>query len=177
MNEVKTLRKLAVGHKGLRPVSAMPNWNIEDLESAGLDAMPYPGTLRDSINRIIVREAILVARDPDWLMEKLYYIAAPGAQLVIDCPFGSHDRAEEWHFKRKMFADTMRKYEPKWSFDRRTFFCDGLFFPPNLDPEQIAIAVSNSRNVCKGIACEFSAQKPVPEGYKPADPVSLFKMI
>lgn len=167
MSEAQLLKKMNVLVPGARPVQGMLNLSY-------LELAVHPAF---SFDRIICKDALLTCEDPDALMRRLHIVAKHGCQLVIDAPFGSHDRAEEWQFKRKIFADTLRRYEPEWSFRRRTFYCDGLFFNAGIDPEQLGMAVANLRNVTKGIACEFTAQKPVPDGYKADDPVSVFKMI
>ena len=171
MSEVKVLKKLNVLVRGDSPY--LPNMDNLNYRQAAVNA--GGNAIYD---RIIARETILMVNDPEEMMDRLYEISKPGCQLIIDVPFGSHDRAEEWQFKRKVFADTLRQFEPNWRFVRRTFYLDSFFFNnPGVDIEQLGMAVANLRNVCKGIACELVAQKPVPEDYKASDPVSSFKLI
>lgn len=168
MSEANVLRKLNVLTEGIRPILGMDNYPINQLTS--LEMRSY--------DRIICRDALLLIDNPEWLMGVLHAICKNGGQLVIDVPFGTHDRAEEWKYKRKVFADTLRQFEPQWHFARRTFYLDAFFFQDSaVDEIQLGMAVANLRNVCKGMACELVAQWPVPADYKPTDPVSMFKMI
>lgn len=172
MSEAKALKKMHLAMSDLeQSPPGMTHWKVSTLlhyqASSGVDCY----------DRILAKNVINRCDDPFLVMEKLLHLAKPGCQLIIDVPFGSHDRAEEFDCKRRIFVDTLRVFEPHWRFARRTLYCDGLFFSSDIDMVQLGMAVAQLRNVVKGFACEFIAQKPIPEGYKSSDPLTAFKMI
>lgn len=170
MSEAKTLKKLNLTLRGEREVSSMVNWTVSDLEV-------YASDNRNEFDRIIIKDVFNKVSHPLELMQDIYLVAVPGARVVIDVPYGSHDRAYELDCKRAIFADTLRVLEPEWKFHFRIFYLDGMFFDPDSSPEQLGMAVAQLRNVVKGFACELIAQKPVPPNYSPTDPVTQFKFV
>lgn len=198
MSESDTLKKINLGC-GRRPLKGFVN--LDKKPGDGVDVVadleqPLDTHLHSQFDRLLMHHSFEHISNQIQLMEQLWLIARPGAELVIVCPYGSSDNAwEDPTHVKPIFKDTFIYFSPlvygaadyapqcDWRFVRREFRLDKSFFEnfETLDEVQIAMAVANMRNVVTEFVAVLEAIKPMRaiatgvQGDKP--PITSFKFV
>lgn len=156
----------------------MPGWiNVDSMFNHGVNLVrdldnvllhfPYED---NTVDDILLSHVIEHLHRPLPLMQALYRIAEPGCRLVIRCPYGSSDDADEdpTHVRR-MFKGSFGYfgqpyywradygYKGDWEVDKIT-----LFVKPSLKgASDIPAIIDFERNAVREMVCEMHAVKPI----------------
>lgn len=203
MSEKENLKKLNVGCGG-QPLPGFVNLDrmsyqhvdiLYDLESGSKMEWfkhGYPSAHEivpeNYFDRILVSHVFEHITNVFGMMTELWRVAKPGCSMVIKCPYGSSDNADEdpTHVRR-IFKDSFQYfsqawygkndygYRADWDYVKRQFDLDGNVFDPSADAEAVGLAVAQLRNVVAEFIVELVAVKPArAPGFAPKDPITRF---
>lgn len=126
-----------------------------------------------SVERFLLSHVIEHVRDSLGLMQELWRLATPGAELVIRVPHGANDQAWEdpthvrayfpgsfGYFSQPFYWRADYGYRADWQPEKIRLLvdkqrCDGL------DAQAILDKVQRERNVVREMICELRAIKPM----------------
>ena len=142
---------------------------VVDLDQADKVELPWPD---DSFDEIHASHIVEHLHYPLPLFAEAWRIAKPDAVMVVRCPYGSSDAADEdpthvrrlflnsWgYFSQPFYWRASYQYQGDWQPERITLMIADPLLTPMSD-EELSHAVRYSRNVVAEMVVELRAVKP-----------------